>query len=462
MNTSGNRLLAGAVAIVAAVFALTWLTSVSFTMRFDVYLLASFVLSIDMLDLLIRLHLRRAHAATALGPSIPLEVTRAAGLQAQIPLRPYALVFAVHDLEGEVDVFVEHMAPYRDRIWIIDDCSTDHTSLRLRAAGWRCLRTERNCKKPAALKRLLEYLPGEIHTVMVLDPDTVIRSNAPGTPDHLDTCIREFQASGAAALCPRVRLRPDGLLVSLQQLEYALSFCLGRKCLADLSITAGVALYRRDALEKTLAAHSLSVYAEDLENTLLLLGGGERIYYDDRLSGQTEGKRTFASWFSQRVGWWFGFLKVYVERQREVWTLARRSPMAFYHFVVYMAGRAVAAWPLKAASLLLLLVRLLNGCDELLGTALIPDTPLTSPLLFAVVYVKYLLLMSAAVVLVVPARERAGMLAVAPLYFFYALIHLAPMVVGFVNWLCLWAFGRRLYADHYDAEPRLNGLRHAA
>lgn len=462
MNTYGNRLLIGALATLAAVLALTSLAAVSLTIRFDLYLLASFIVFVDLLDLLIRLHLRRVQASATPGPSMQLVPAPDAGLAGRVPLRPYALVFAVHDLEGEVDLFMEQMAPYRDRIWIVDDCSTDNTALRLRAAGWRCLRTERNGKKPAALKRLLGHLPGEIHTVMVLDPDTVIHPGATRTTDDLEACIRDFQASRAAALCPRVKLRPDGLLVSLQQLEYALSFCLGRKSLADLSITSGVALYRRDALEKALAAHSLSVYAEDLENTLLLLGSGERIYYDDRLTVQTEGKRNFTGWFSQRVGWWFGFLKVYVERHKEVWTLARRGPMAFYHYVVYMGGLALAAWPLKAASLVLLSGSLLNGFDELLGMALIPDVPVTSPLLFAVVYVKYLILTTVSVMLIVPARERAALLAVAPLYFFYVLVHLTPMVVGFVNWLGLWAFGRRIYADHYDAEPQLNGMRKAA
>ena len=69
---------------------------------------------------------------------------------------------------------------------------------------------------------------------------------------------------------------------------------------------------------------------------------------------------------------------------------------------------------------------------------------------------------------VVPRRERAYVAPILPLYFLYALVHTAPMTVGFGNWVALRLWGRRLYRDHYQAHeddtvrlPRLarNGFR---
>src|SRR3546814_15503781 len=63
-----------------------------------------------------------------------------------------------------------------------------------------------------------------------------------------------------------------------------------RASLADYSITSGVSLYRRDALASALEEHSMSVYAEDFENAVILLSRGESIYYDGRLLVSTEGR----------------------------------------------------------------------------------------------------------------------------------------------------------------------------
>jgi hypothetical protein len=37
---------------------------------------------------------------------------------------------------------------------------------------------------------------------------------------------------------------------------------------------------------------------------------------------------------------------------------------------------------------------------------------------------------------------------------FYAIAHIAPMSVGFGNFIALKLWGRRLYQDHYEPRPR--------
>ena len=40
-----------------------------------------------------------------------------------------------------------------------------------------------------------------------------------------------------------------------------------------------------------------------------------------------------------------------------------------------------------------------------------------------------------------------------PLYLFYAITHIAPMTVGYANWIAVKLSGRRLYRDHYEPLP---------
>jgi len=51
--------------------------------------------------------------------------------------------------------------------------------------------------------------------------------------------------------------------------------------------------------------------------------------------------------------------------------------------------------------------------------------------------------------------DRWYLLPVVPLYFAYALAHLAPMTLGYMNWLAVQLWGRRLYRDHYESEACL-------
>ena len=423
-----------------------------------IYGLANLIVYTDALDLLLRLHVRRRHTATASAPadnrnvSIDLVGSLPGGIRRMVPLRPYAIVASVFNLGDRLDEFTEAFAPYRDRVWLISDGSTDSTVTRLVQDGWRCFDDGVNRRKPAALRVLLERLPPHIETVMVIDPDIRIRGLSGGSSADLERVIGDFQQSGAAAVCPRVMIEPDGFLARFQAFEYALAFRIGRESLADYSITSGVSIYRRDALWSALREHSLSVYAEDLENALILLSQGERIYYDGRLVVSTEGPGTLGRWFSQRVGWYHGLLKVYTERLGAIWRISKRTPFAGYHFVIYIGGLSLVLHLVKILSALLLLLSLIGGFDSLFLAHLLPRNTLTSPSYFIGAVGSYLALGVIALFTVVPKAERAYIAPIVPLYLLYALTHLLPMTIGFSNFIAVRLWGRRLYKDHY--EPR--------
>jgi cellulose synthase/poly-beta-1,6-N-acetylglucosamine synthase-like glycosyltransferase len=427
------------------------------------FVLANLVLFLDFFDLLLRLFLLHRHAAPGgawrTSPTscpIPQEPFTAA--EVRDGLRPFAVVASVHNLPPEeMDWFLAAAAPYRDRLWLIDDASTDDTWARLQRAGVRALRCARNRNKPGAIRELLRALPPEIATVVVLDPDARILNRSREPVSDLERVLFAFQRSGMAALCPRLVLRHGSLLERLQALEYCLAFSLGRRSLGDHSITSGIAVYRRDALARLLEGHTLSIYAEDLKNAFLLLASDERIYYDGRLVVETEGKRTWRSWFSQRVGWFYGLLKVYREhiadavRGVAVRDAGKRFSF-FYQFVVYMGVFLLLFHPFKVWSLGFLTLSALTGIDMLLGTRWVPRAMAVDPGYIAIAYAKYLLLSVVSILLVAELGERRRLLPAAPAYFVYAMAQIVPATVGYLNWFSLRLTGHRIYRDHFQTE----------
>jgi cellulose synthase/poly-beta-1,6-N-acetylglucosamine synthase-like glycosyltransferase len=426
-----------------------------------VFSLANLIVYTDALDLVLRLYMHRRHTVMAREGddmrdlSINLGVALPQGGRRVVPTAPYAIIASVFNLEDDIDAFIEAFGAYRDRVWLVSDGSTDNTVMRLRRLGWRCLDEPVNRRKPGALRALLETLPESISTIMVIDPDIRIRSTKAGSTIDLERFIGDFQLSGAAAACPRIMIEPDGFLARFQAYEYALSFRIGRNSLSDFSITSGgVSVYRRDALVLALLEHSLSVYAEDFENAVILLGAGERIYYDGRLVVSTEGPGTVRRWFSQRVGWYHGLLKVYTERFGRIWRISRRAPFAFYHFLLYIGVLSIGLHLVKVLSAVLLVASLARGLDRLLLDNWLPAGVLTNPVYFTAAVGSYLALGVIALFTSVPKSERAYVAPIVPIYLLYAIAHIVPMTVGYANWISVKLFGRRLYHDHYEPRPR--------
>jgi cellulose synthase/poly-beta-1,6-N-acetylglucosamine synthase-like glycosyltransferase len=435
---------------------------------FSIFLFAfaNLIVYTDAIDFAIRLYMRRRHTASAGGISegshdgnISIDLAAILPLDTKlvVPTLPFAIIGSVFNLEDRLEEFMEAFGPYRDRTWLISDGSTDNTALRLRQAGWRCFDDGINRRKPGALRRLLQRLPAHIETVMVIDPDIRIRGLDEGSTIDIDRFVSDFQQSGAAAACPRIMIEPDGFLARFQAFEYALAFRVGRESLADFSITSGVSFYRRSALAGALERHSLSVYAEDFENAVILLSQGEQIYYDGRLVVSTEGPGTLQRWFSQRVGWYHGLIKVYAERFPEVLRISRRSPFAMYHYLIYVGGLSLAMHLVKVASAILLLLSFVSGLDAMLLDDIVPQGSLINPEYFTAAIMSYLALGVIALFTSVPKAERSYTAPIVPLYLCYAITHIVPMTVGFMNFFALKLFRRRIYQDHYESPVDARG-----
>ena len=423
-----------------------------------VFALANLIVFTDAIDFALRLYMRRRHTLAAGGGhgrqngglSINLSAILPPDARRVVQAPPFAIIASVFNLEDRLQEFMDAFGPHKHRVWLISDGSTDHTVLRLRQAGWRCIDDGVNRRKPAALRRLLASLPAHIETVMVIDPDIRIRGLNEGSTIDVEQFVSDFQQSGAAAACPRIMIEPDGFLARFQAFEYALAFRVGRESLADFSVTSGVSFYRRSALARALDEHSLSVYAEDFENALILLSHGERIYYDGRLVVSTEGPGSLRHWFSQRVGWYHGLIRVYSARFSEVLRISRRSPFAAYNYLIYVGCLGLAIHLVKIVSAALLLLSFLGGLDALL-TDFVPQGSLGNPEYVTGAIGSYLALGVIALFTCVPKAERAYTAPIVPLYLCYAIVHIVPMTVGFGNFFALRLFRRRIFQDHYES-----------
>jgi cellulose synthase/poly-beta-1,6-N-acetylglucosamine synthase-like glycosyltransferase len=474
-DPSERRPWAGYASLCAYAVLVAWIAVLAARVRAEdfsllFYVLANVIVFTDSLDFALRLYAHRRHTAVAADSGhgdvrqLSIDLTAAHATRGgQVSARPYAIIASIFNLEDELDEFMERLRPYRDRIWLISDGSTDNTGRRLRQAGWRCLDDHVNRHKPGALRRLLAVLPARIETVMVIDPDVKICGRSEGSAVELDRIVADLQGSGAAAACPRVAIEPDGFLARFQALEYALACVVGRRSLADFCVTSGVAIYRRDALERALQEHSLSIYAEDLENAVILLRAGERIYYDGRLVVSTEGPGVLRRWFSQRVGWFYGLARVYAQHLLDLWQIGRRTPFAMYNFVAYMGVVGLGLHLLRVFSVTLLLMSVLAVVDRLFAFNLMPAGAAINPVYFAGALASYVALGVVALFTVVPRRERAYIAPIVPIYFLYVLANVVPITIGLGNWVGLRLWGRRLYRDHYFAhEEAASAARRAA
>lgn len=123
-----------------------------------------------------------------------------------------------------------------------------------------------------------------------------------------------------------------------------------------------------------------------------------------------------------------------------------------YHYLIYMGVFALLLHPLKVLSLGLLTVSAANGIDNLLGFDLVLDASATSPAYFLLAYAKYTGLSLLALLFGVGRKDRLRLLPSALIYFFYSIVHIIPVTVGYLNWNTLRFLGRRLYRDHYESE----------
>ncbi len=71
------------------------------------------------------------------------------GVRPIVPVRPYAIIASIYNLQGRAGAVRQNYAAWKDEIRLISDGSTDRTVARLRQAGWRCFDDGAESRSPA-------------------------------------------------------------------------------------------------------------------------------------------------------------------------------------------------------------------------------------------------------------------------------------------------------------------------
>jgi Ca2+/Na+ antiporter len=116
-----------------------------------------------------------------------------------------------------------------------------------------------------------------------------------------------------------------------------------------------------------------------------------------------------------------------------------------------VGGLSLAMHLVKVVGAAALLLSLLSGIDALLLDNIVPRQNLFDPEYFTAAISSYLALGVIMLFTSVPKRERSYVAPIVPLYLCYALVHVIPMTVGFLNYFALRMFHRRIYQDHYES-----------
>jgi len=224
---------------------------------------------------------------------------------------------------------------------------------------------------------------------------------------------------------------------------------LSKKAMGNSSIVSGAfAFFSRDYLEDILSQHSKSVYGEDYETSLRILSSGGHIYYDGRLTVLTKQRTTLFDLTRQRMGWDFSLLKINANLSGKLKSLPNRF-YTWYHYVYYNIFLSVFLHPIRVLSITVLLACLVNLFDNLAHTHLIPDYPITNPMLFFLFYT-FSLMVTYTLLWAVERRRRDRYLFILLVFPFYSLyMSLVPRTLGFLNYISIKTLGIKLVEDGY-------------
>ncbi len=369
-------------------------------------------------------------------------------------VKPYKVVVSVHNIAETFEEFKNNMEDFGyENVLVIDDASSDVTRHLLRKENFDFLSNNINLQKSASILKGIRSLPREIETIIIIDPDARIlnlNSREYGKRiSDIEEVISDFQKSGYEGCAVRVLAECQSLLEYLQNFEYKTCMSLAKKSLQGLCMTSGAfAIFKRNFIERVLTEHSKSVYGEDYETSLRILAAGGHIYYDGRLTVVTKQKKNLWDLTRQRMGWDLSLLKIQLLMMKRINFLTKNF-ISFYHYVIYNTIISIVLHPIRLVSIALLITSFLNIFDNLFMAGIIPDRYYSDPRLFGVFYISYVMI-AYATLFFVERRRRDRYIYLLPLYPFYVLyLGLVPRTLGYLNFISLKIFKRKVVEDGY-------------
>jgi biofilm PGA synthesis N-glycosyltransferase PgaC len=195
----------------------------------------------------------------------------------------------------------------RKEILIVDDGSTDHTSLIASQFAHRRVRVLRkpNGGKGSALNYGLLFARGKL--VLTIDADSLLR------PDALERMVRTMSDQSIAGSVGTIKaLNYNSLLTKCQALEYISTFSLMRRALrfsgAINVISGAFGMFRREAIDDVGRFDNDSL-AEDFGITIRIQKSYGFVGTDSQAVTDTEVPDTWKGLFKQRRRWALGTLQ---------------------------------------------------------------------------------------------------------------------------------------------------------
>lgn len=248
-------------------------------------------------------------------------------------------------------------------ILVVNDGSTDHTSLVLKEAFLNEKRVrvidKENGGKALAINVGFRESLGEY--VVCMDADTVVSNTA------IEYLILHFKEENIAAVSGNIRVGNKHNLFTLwQHVEYVTGFNLERRAFASLNaitvVPGAIGAWKRKAVEE-VGYFQVDTLAEDTDITLSLLEKGYSIVFEEQAYAYTEAPSDLKSLVKQRYRWAFGTLQCLYKHRDSLFQKKHKalgylalpnmwlfqyvfqtiSPLADIYFVIGLLGKS----PLK-------------------------------------------------------------------------------------------------------------------
>lgn len=361
-------------------------------------------------------------------------------------LKPYCIMASVYNIEEEWKEILENLAPWRDKLFFIDDASTDNSKSVIANSGVKIVSNPINTNKPGAIYYGLSQLPPEIETVVVIDPDIELSDKV-----VLERSIFDFQRSKAAACGLEILPTVDenrNLLEACQTLEYEDSMSFGRIVPHNqIFISGAAAIFDRKALDESLKLSTRSVYAEDFETSLILISDKLRTYFDDRVLVRTEVPTQLKKLTLQRMGWRFGLARVTFKFIRKA--SRSRNKFFLYHFYIYTVIINILLHPFRILAIFIYSIALFEFIYGFWNSTFHMNQllPLYSMILIALFYV---LLSLETFIWSKDLKIKKDCLSIFVYPFYKLYLHIVPNTLGYTNYLLWILFKRKLFNDKYE------------
>ncbi len=216
-----------------------------------------------------------------------------------------------------IEQILENLEPYKGKVLVVDDASTDETPEAVRARGFSIVNNPTNGKKIGAIKLGLEEITSEY--TIVMDSDTRL---AEGDPARLVGLMYDKKMeAGAVRVLPEHRTHNwniwKNILHGLQYIEYAKAMRIGRGSMngsnpAVLCVSGAFGIFKTDLLRAVTAEQvkdGVHWEGEDLERTLRIIEKGGKVMYIDDFVVRTEVPEGLLGLTNQRIKWQHGYLR---------------------------------------------------------------------------------------------------------------------------------------------------------